>query len=120
MWVIDIEAAPPRLRGRLSRWAIEMRAGLYVGSSSGRTRDSIWEFVCDSLGPEANAVLVYDSRSPQGFDVRTAGKNRREVVNVDGMQLARFLPSAQQRVPWDDPVDDEMEDLKYISERDDM
>ena len=31
MIVIVVENAPPRLRGRLSLWFAEVRAGVYVG-----------------------------------------------------------------------------------------
>ncbi len=113
MWVIDTEAAPPRLRGRLSRWGVEVRAGLYVGSSSAKVRDAVWSMVCDNLGDEGNAVLVYDSRNPQGFEARTAGKHRREIVDVDGLILARFLPVDVQRVPWDEPLE-KAADSKYL------
>jgi CRISPR-associated protein Cas2 len=105
MWVIDIEAAPPALRGRLSRWAVEVRAGLYVGSSSKKVRDAVWQFVAGNLGKEANAVLVYDATNPQGFGVETAGKNRRRIADVDGLLLAQFLPTDEQRVPWDEPIE---------------
>ena len=118
MWVIDTEAAPPRLRGRLSRWAIEVRAGLYVGSSSAKVRDALWIFVCDNLGSEANAVLVYDAHNPQGFEARTAGKNRRRIVDVDGLALAQFLPTEEQRVPWDEPIDEEDENMKDPGDED--
>ena len=105
MWVIDIEAAPPALRGRLSRWAVEVRAGLYVGSSTKKVRDAVWEFVCANLGAEANAVLIHDATNAQGFQAQTAGKNRRRIVDVDGLLLAQFLPTEEQRVPWDEPIE---------------
>ena len=92
MWLIDLEAAPPRLRGFLSRWGVEVRAGLYLGSTGARVRDAIWELVVGSLGAEGNAVLAYDARNVQGFEVRTAGANRRDVVDVDGLWLAKFKP----------------------------
>ena len=31
MMVIVVENAPPRLRGRLAVWLLEIRAGVYVG-----------------------------------------------------------------------------------------
>ena len=106
MWLIDLEAAPPRLRGMLSRWGIEVRAGLYVGSTGARARDAIWQKVESELGPDANAALVYDARNAQGFEVRTAGKNRREIADVDGLWLAKFHPLDAARVPWDDPPEE--------------
>ena len=45
MLVIVVENAPPRLRGRLAVWLLEVRAGVYVGTYSRRTREMIWEQV---------------------------------------------------------------------------
>ena len=39
MLVIVVENAPPRLRGRLAVWLLEVRAGVYVGTYSRRTRE---------------------------------------------------------------------------------
>jgi CRISPR-associated protein Cas2 len=91
MWVIDLEAPPPHVRGLLSRWAVEVRAGLYVGSSTAKTRDAIWDRVVAEMGLLANAVLIHDARSAQGFEIRTAGPNRRKIVDVDGLWLAQFV-----------------------------
>ncbi|SOD99436.1 CRISPR-associated protein Cas2 [Caenispirillum bisanense] len=41
MLVIVVENAPPRLRGRLAVWLLEIRAGVYVGRYSPRIRDQI-------------------------------------------------------------------------------
>jgi len=38
MLVIVLENAPPRLRGRLAIWLLEIRAGVYVGKCSPHTR----------------------------------------------------------------------------------
>lgn len=92
MWVIDLEAAPPRLRGLLSRWGVEVRAGLYVGNTSAKQRDEIWNEVLSDLGTGASAVMVHDARCAQGFEARTAGPNRRLIVDVDGLWLAKFTP----------------------------
>lgn len=92
MWVIDLEAAPPRLRGMLSRWGVEVRAGMYVGNTSAKQRDAIWEVVLSELGSGASAVMVHDARCVQGFEARTAGPNRRQIVDVDGLWLAQFAP----------------------------
>ena len=45
MIVVVVSNAPPRLRGRLSAWLVEVRAGVYVGDYSARTREMIWEQV---------------------------------------------------------------------------
>ena len=44
MLVIVVENVPPRLRGRLAVWLLEIRAGVYVGNSR-RVREMIWDQV---------------------------------------------------------------------------
>ena len=46
MLVIVVEGAPPRLRGRLAVWLLEVRAGVYVGNYGRRVREMIWGQVC--------------------------------------------------------------------------
>lgn len=43
MLVVVTENVPPRLRGRLAIWLLEVRAGVYVGVVSARIREMIWE-----------------------------------------------------------------------------
>ena len=78
MLMVVLENAPPRLRGRLSLWLAELRAGVYVGVYSARTRERIWDEVCctarrrlsrDGVG---SAHQTPASRSRQ--QVRTAGR----------------------------------------------
>lgn len=91
MLVIVLENAPPRLRGRLAVWLLEVRAGVYVGNYSRRVREHIWDQVEEGL-EEGNAVMVWRSNSEAGFDFKTAGKNRRVPVEFDGVQLVSFFP----------------------------
>lgn len=91
MLVIVLENAPPRLRGRLAIWLLEVRAGVYVGNYSRRVREHIWEQVEDGL-EDGNAVMVWRSTSEAGFDFKTLGKNRRLPVEFDGVQLVSFFP----------------------------
>lgn len=41
MVVVVTENVPPRLRGRLAIWLLEVRAGVYVGDTSKRIREMI-------------------------------------------------------------------------------
>ena len=50
MLVIVLENAPPRLRGRLAVWLLEIRAGVYVGNYSVKVRDHIWSQVEAGIG----------------------------------------------------------------------
>lgn len=91
MLVIVLENAPPRLRGRLAVWLLEVRAGVYVGNYSRRVREHIWDQVEEGLG-DGNAVMVWRATNEAGFDFKTVGKNRRVPVEFDGVQLVSFFP----------------------------
>jgi CRISPR-associated protein Cas2 len=91
MLVIVLENAPPRLRGRLAVWLLEVRAGVYVGNYSTKVRDHIWNQVEVGLG-EGNAIMAWRTNNEAGFDFVTLGQNRRIPVEVDGAKLVSFLP----------------------------
>ena len=95
MLVIVVEAAPPRLRGRLAVWLLELRAGVYVGDFSQRVREMIWQQVKAGLG-DGNAVMAWSTNTEGGFDFETLGKNRRIPQDMDGIKLVSFLPSSQE------------------------
>ncbi|MFG1223765.1 type I-E CRISPR-associated endoribonuclease Cas2e [Xanthobacter wiegelii] len=91
MMVIVVSNAPPRLRGRLAAWLLEVRAGVYVGDYSARTRERIWEQVVAYID-QGDAVMVWRAPTDQGFDFATAGTNRRMPVDFDGLKLVSFAP----------------------------
>ena len=93
MLVIVLENAPPRLRGRLAIWLLEIRAGVYVGNYAAKIREHIWEQV--EVGIEdGNAVMAWKTSNEAGFDFVTLGSNRRVPVEVDGAKLVSFLSEA--------------------------
>ncbi len=91
MLVIVLENAPPRLRGRLAVWLLEVRAGAYVGAPSRRVREMIWEQVEAGI-EDGNAVMVWSTNTESRFDFVTCGSNRRIPVEWDGLKLVSFLP----------------------------
>lgn len=92
MLVIVLENAPPRLRGRLAVWLLEIRAGVYVGNYSSKVRDHIWNQVADGI-EDGNAVMAWRTSTEAGFDFVTLGSNRRIPVEMDGVRLVSFLPA---------------------------
>nr|WP_026960492.1 type I-E CRISPR-associated endoribonuclease Cas2e [Aliagarivorans taiwanensis] len=94
MLTVVTEAVPPRLRGRLAVWLLEVRAGVYVGDVSRRIREMIWYQVTE-LAEEGNVVMAWASNNESGFEFQTYGTNRREPVDMDGLRLVRFLPEEQ-------------------------
>lgn len=91
MMVIVLENAPPRLRGRLAVWLLEVRAGVYVGNYSVKVREMIWNTVENGI-EDGNAVMAWSTRSESGFEFCTLGTNRRMPCDFDGLGLVSFLP----------------------------
>lgn len=91
MLVIVVENVPPRLRGRLAVWLIEIRAGVYVGDLSVKVRDMIWSQIEKGI-EDGNAVMAWTTNTESGFDFITLGKNRRLPVELDGLKLVSFYP----------------------------
>jgi len=100
MLVIVVENVPPRLRGRLAIWLLEVRAGVYVGNASRRVREMIWNTVIKGI-EEGNAVMAWSTNTESGFDFLTLGANRREPVEIDGLKLVSFLPETDEPVTVD-------------------
>jgi CRISPR-associated protein Cas2 len=91
MMVVVVENAPPRLRGRLAVWLLEVRAGVYVGNYSRRTREMIWQEVAGAI-EGGNAVIAWAAPNDAGFSFETCGTNRRVPVDLDGFRLVQFEP----------------------------
>lgn len=94
MMVIVLENAPPRLRGRLAVWLLEVRAGVYVGEYNRKVREYIWSQVVQGVD-QGNAVIAWrDSGNEAGFNFETVGLSRRVPVEFDGVRLVEFVPDA--------------------------
>jgi len=93
MLMVVTESIPPRLRGRLAIWLLEVRAGVYVGNTSKRIREMIW-YQISELAEEGNVVMAWSTNTESGFDFQTYGANRRVPVDYEGLRLVSFLPNA--------------------------
>jgi CRISPR-associated protein Cas2 len=89
--VVVTENVPPRLRGRLAVWLLEIRAGVYVGDVSRRIREMIWQQVT-LLADTGNVAMAWATNTESGFDFQTFGENRRVPIDYDGLRLVSFLP----------------------------
>ncbi|KAB0881691.1 type I-E CRISPR-associated endoribonuclease Cas2e [Cronobacter muytjensii] len=95
MLMVVTENVPPRLRGRLAIWLLELRAGVYVGDVSKRVREMIWNQITE-LAEEGNVVMAWATNNESSFDFQTYGENRRIPVDLDGLRLVSFLPLQNQ------------------------
>lgn len=91
MMVVVVVNAPPRLRGRLAVWLLEIRPGVYVGAYAKRTREMIWDQVV-TLIEDGDGVMAWAAPTDAGFEFQTVGRNRRRPVDFDGLKLVAFDP----------------------------
>jgi len=91
MLMVVTENVPPRLRGRLAIWLLEVRSGVYVGDVTRRVREMIWQQIIE-LAEDGNVVMAWATNTESGFDFQTFGENRRIPVEYDGLRLVSFLP----------------------------
>ncbi len=86
MTVVVLEGAPPSLRGALTRWLLEIRPHVYVGTISARIRDRLWERAVNAC-KDGSVVMISSSRSEQGFDVRSHGNPSYQPRDFEGLLL---------------------------------
>lgn len=64
MIVVTVTDCPPRLRGDLSKWLLEINTGVYVGQLNPRVREELWKRICKHL-PRGRATMVYSANNEQ-------------------------------------------------------
>ncbi len=73
MLMVVTENVPPRLRGRLAIWLLEIRAGVYVGDTSKRIREMIWQQVIQ-LSDGGNVVMAGRQTANQVLSFKSGEK----------------------------------------------
>jgi len=89
MVVLILDRTSPGIRGELTRWMLQPRAGVFVGSVSAMVRDRLWTKVCAEVGAEAGCVMLHTANNEQGFSIRTHGKPSRAIDDFEGLLLIR-------------------------------
>jgi len=89
MMVMILQSVPAGVRGELARWLIEPFPGVFVGHVSARVRDKLWE-KCKGNRKVNGMVQIWQSNTEQRFQMRGHGTVRREIVDVEGVQLVRI------------------------------
>lgn len=87
MIVLVLTACPDGLRGHLTRWLMEVSAGVFVGHTTSRVRDELWQRTVELIG-RGRALMVYSASTEQRFAVRSHGHHWIP-EDVDGLTLMR-------------------------------
>lgn len=85
MVVVVLTLCPPRLRGHLTRWLLEISPGVYVGHVTARVRDLIWEQILENLH-NGRAIMAYSANNEQGLAFKVHGQEW-EPVDFEGITL---------------------------------
>ncbi len=89
MVVIILENVTASVRGELTRWLLELRAGVFVGKVSAMVRDKLWESVCSKVGKKGGGFLLHPINTEQGYVIRSIGTTTRTIEDYDGLFLIR-------------------------------
>ncbi len=89
MMVLILQSVPAGVRGEISKWLIEPFPGVFVGHVSARVRDKLWD-KCISNKKVNGVVQIWSTNNEQRFKMRGNGTVRREILDIDGVQLIRI------------------------------
>lgn len=88
MIVLVLENAKPSLRGEVSRWLFEIKAGVFAGRVSALVRDELWALIEQKIDA-GSALMIYPYRNEQRFDARMLGTPSRTLVDIEGVLLVK-------------------------------
>lgn len=98
MIVITMSNCPPKLRGDLSLWLMEINTGVYVGQVNARVREALWKRVCENLR-DGQATMVFSTNNEQHMEFYVHNTCWKP-VDYGGMKLMK-RPIAQNAVGLD-------------------
>ena len=93
MVVIVLSKVPSALRGHLTKWLMEVSAGVFVGAVSARVREQLWVLVL-SMVSSGEALMIHSARNEQGMVVRNH-RHAWDPVDFDGVTLMRRPPAVR-------------------------
>lgn len=97
MVVMILEKVPTSLRGELTRWMLEVKAGVFVGKLSALVRDLLWEKCCEK-SRSGICYQIYKTNTEQGFDMRMHGDSERSIIDVEGLKLIAVKNAAWEKI----------------------
>lgn len=90
MTVLVLENVSESLRGECTRFLLEIKAGVFIGTISALVREKLWDKVKDSAG-EGNSLIAYPSDNEQGFRMEMCGNPRRSIIDIEGLLLIKTV-----------------------------
>ncbi len=93
--IVVLSDCPPKLRGDMTKWFIQVNTGVYVGNMNPRIRDGLWQRITENIG-HGHATMVFSAQGEQHMDfyVHNAYWNP---IDFDGIKLM-FRPEVKNNV----------------------
>jgi len=85
MIVITMTDCPIGLRGDLTKWLLEVSAGVFVGQVSARVREHLWERIKETI-KDGRVTMVFNTNNEQRLDFRVHN-SAWEPIDFDGIKL---------------------------------
>ena len=99
MLVMILEKVPTSLKGELSRWLIEPKAGVFLGSPTARIRDKLWDKAIRKR-KHGYVLQIWSDSSPQGYGFRSEGDSCRQMHDwLLALYLTGFFSSFPYKYP---------------------
>lgn len=97
MTVLIVSRVTPGLRGKLTRWMLQVHPGVFLGTLSARVRERLWRLVCGSKRA-GHCTMIARANNEQGFEIMTSGGDgRASVLDFDGLALVKLLDNREAR-----------------------
>lgn len=78
---------PPKLRGDLSKWLMEINTGVYVGHLNTRVREALWKRICENIR-DGQATMVFTTNNEQHMDFYVHNTSW-QPVDFNGIKLIK-------------------------------
>jgi CRISPR-associated protein Cas2 len=81
-----MENVDESLRGECTRFLLEVKAGIFLGTISAKVRELLWNTIKERID-EGGAILVFSYPNEQGFVLDMWGDPKRVVSDFEGLRL---------------------------------
>lgn len=92
--VLITEKFPASLRGEITRWMIEVKSGVFIGTLSRLVRDLLWEKIekTTKVKNQGGAILIEPAANEQKYQIKSCGNFSRIPRNIEGLNLMSIPP----------------------------
>ncbi len=86
MMLFITEKVSVGLRGELTRWLLQLKPGVFIGTISTRVGERLWERIQKNVG-KGSAIWIKSTNNEQRFKIICCGNPHWDISDFDGIQL---------------------------------